>query len=30
MTPVGAFEITSQRRVIALFRGGVGYRHLGD
>ena len=30
MTPVGELEIKTQRRVIALFRDGLGYRYLGD
>ncbi|MYK89112.1 MAG: type I restriction endonuclease subunit R, partial [Acidobacteria bacterium] len=30
MTPVGEREIKTQRRVVALFRDGLGYRYLGD
>ncbi len=30
MTPVGEKEIETQRRVVALFRDGLGYRYLGD
>ena len=30
MTPVGELERKTQRRVVALFRDGLGYRYLGD
>jgi len=30
MTSVGEKEIETQRRVVALFRDGLGYRYLGD
>ena len=30
MTPVGELEIRTQKRVVTLFRDGLGYRYLGD